>query len=88
MHFKWVLRELRGKALAGGRKLLSGCKFFFIIIVAGFFVARFVWYKYIEISAACFLLKLHSRHFSLKLIYCKMQPDMLLIYVTLFKLNK
>jgi hypothetical protein len=45
MHFKWVWRELRGKALAGGRKLLRGCKFVFIIIVVGLFVARFVWYK-------------------------------------------
>jgi hypothetical protein len=88
MHFKWVWRELRGKALAGVRKLLSGCKFIFIIVVLGLFVARFVWYKYIEISAACFFLKLHCRHFSLKLIFCEVHPDMVFSSVILRNLNK
>jgi hypothetical protein len=54
MHFKWVWRELRGKAVAAGRQLSNGCKFVFIIIVVGFLVALCVWYKYFEKTVAYF----------------------------------
>jgi hypothetical protein len=88
MHFKWVWRELRGKALAGGRKLLSGCKFVFIIIVVGLFVARFVWYKYIEISAACFFFVTSFQTFFSQINFLRNAARHALSNVVLCKLNK
>jgi hypothetical protein len=48
MHFKWVWCEMRAKALAGGRKILNGCRFVSTLIVVGFFVARCFWYNILK----------------------------------------